>query len=164
MAQLAINSRDAASTGISLFFLNHRYDLELLDIEGLDTGFNPEDTAWTPKERAKQIITKIYRALKIAQSELAAAQQKYKEYANTHQDTTPQYKVGDKVWLDLCNIQTDCPSKKLDTQHAKFTVLKKIRSHAYQLDTPAGIYNIFHISLLRPAANDLFPSQQNDDY
>ena len=45
MVQLAINSRDAASTSISLFFLDHGYDLELLDIEGLDTGFNPEDTA-----------------------------------------------------------------------------------------------------------------------
>jgi hypothetical protein len=45
MAQLAINSRDAASTGVSLFFLDHGYDLEPLDIEGLDIGFNPEDMA-----------------------------------------------------------------------------------------------------------------------
>ncbi|KKA22103.1 hypothetical protein T310_3843, partial [Rasamsonia emersonii CBS 393.64] len=73
------------------------------------------------------------------------------------------YKVGDKVWLDLRNIRTDRPSKKLDARHAKYTVLEKIGSHAYRLDTPLGIHPVFHTSLLRPANNNPLPSQIRTD-
>jgi hypothetical protein len=43
-------------------------------------------------------------------------------------------------------------------------VLEAIGSHAYRLDTPPGIHNVFHVSLLRPATDDPFPSQSNGDY
>jgi hypothetical protein len=43
-------------------------------------------------------------------------------------------------------------------------VLKAISLHAYQLDTLLGIYNMFHISLLRPAMDNPFLSQSNSDY
>ena len=43
-------------------------------------------------------------------------------------------------------------------------MLEKIGSHAYRLNTPNTIHNVFHTALLRPAATDPFPSQQKDDY
>jgi hypothetical protein len=43
-------------------------------------------------------------------------------------------------------------------------VLEAIGLHAYCLDTPPGIHNVFYVSLLRPAANGPFPSQSNSDY
>ena len=45
-----------------------------------------------------------------------------------------------------------------------FTVLKSVGTHAYKLDTPVGIHPVFHVSLLRRAATDLFPSQVQDNY
>jgi hypothetical protein len=69
------------------------------------------------------------------------------------------FHVGDKVWLNLKNIKTDRPSKKLDDKNAKFTVIEVVDSHAYRLDTPPGIDNVFHVSLLRPAGTDPLPSQ-----
>jgi transposase InsO family protein len=164
MAQLAINGRDAASTGVSPFFLDHGYNVEPLEIEGLDREAAAASAARSPKQRAEAIIAKMKEAVDMAQSELAAAQQRQEEYSNRSRSASPRYAVESKVWLDLRNVRTDRPSRKLDAQHAKFTVLEAIGSHAYRLDTPPGVHNVFHVSLLRPAASNPFPSQSNGDY
>ena len=54
-------------------------------------------------------------------------------------------------------------TKKLDVKHTKFTVTEIIESHSYRLDTPPGIYDVFHRQLLRPASYDPLPSQIQDD-
>jgi hypothetical protein len=82
------------------------------------------------------------------------------ESANQHRDAAYTYRVGDKVWLNLRNIRTDRPSKKLDYKYAKFTILEKIGTHAYRLDVPGNIYNVFHTALLRPASENPFPSKK----
>jgi hypothetical protein len=161
MAQLAINSRDASSTGISPFFLDHGYNVEPFALaEDI-----PEDSRnRSPKEKAQQIARKLKDALDVAASELAAAQEQMEQYANRKTDPAPKYQVGDKVWLNLRNIRTDRPNKKLDVKHAKYTIIECIGSHAYQLDTPGSVHDVFHTSLLRPAASNPFPSQATDNY
>lgn len=96
---------------------------------------------------------------------MAVAQQTQEKYANHHRAETISYKVGDKVWLNLKNISTDRPSKKLDWIHSKYTITKTFpnSSHFYELDTPKGIHNRFHTSLLRPANCNPLPSQHTDD-
>ena len=67
------------------------------------------------------------------------------------------------MWLKLKNITTDRPCKKLNWKNAKYTVLEVISSHSYRLDTPPGIHDVFHASLLKRAAADPFPNQRQDD-
>jgi hypothetical protein len=70
--------------------------------------------------------------------------------------------IGQKVWLDARNIQTECPSKKLD-QHwlGPFEVLVPVphdahSPSAYCLALPPSwkIHLVFHMSLLRPTNID----------
>ena len=161
MAEIAINNRISSTTGMSPFFLTHGYDLEVIDLR--DASHEPT-TRRKEREIAKDIIEKLAQAADLAQTEMAAAQQRMEESANRHRDAAYTYRVGDKVWLDLRNIRTDRPSKKLDYKHAKFTILEKIGTHAYRLDVPGNIHNVFHTALLRPASENPFPSQEVSNY
>lgn len=159
-AQLAINNRDSASTGISAYFLSHGYHLD-----PLEWPEEPQDTQGSnPVQRADRIASKIKQATEWAQTAMAAAQQSQEEYANRRRDPAMRFNPGDEVWLDLRNIKTDRPSKKLDAKNAKFTVIEAVGSHAYRLNTPPGIHNVFHVNLLRPAHKDPFPSQKLTDW
>jgi hypothetical protein len=73
------------------------------------------------------------------------------------------YKTGDKVWLNLRNVRSTRPYKKLDWLHARYIVLEVPSSHTVRLGVPTGIHPVFHVDLIRPAADDPLPSQIVDD-
>jgi hypothetical protein len=163
MAKLAINNQDASSTGISPFFLDHGYHARTgteLDLPPLHEDIK---TARNPQEIAEATIAKLTEALSFAQAMMASSQELQERQANLHRDPSWAYKVGDKVWLDLRHMRVDRPCKKFAEQHAIFTVIKVISSHAYKLDTPEGTRSVFHTMYLRPASCDPFPSQAVDD-
>ena len=60
-------------------------------------------------------------------------------------------KVGDSVWLENKNIQSNQPSKKLDNKrYGSFKISKDIGSGAFQLELPEEwmIHNIFNEDFL----------------
>jgi hypothetical protein len=66
------------------------------------------------------------------------------------------------VWLTAWNWNTHRPLWKFDKkQHGPFRVLAKVSPYAYRIEllTTMKCHNIHHISLLEPAANDLYPGQ-----
>jgi hypothetical protein len=95
----------------------------------------------------------------LAETAMALAQDAQETQTNRKRQQAPVYRVGDKVWLNLQNIKTDRPSKKLDQRYAKYTVLEVCGSHTYRLDVPPGIYNVFPTRLLRPARSKPLPGQ-----
>ena len=159
-AELAINNRDAASTGVSPFFLTHGYHLTPLEI-GDELSDGQERVS--PILQADQIVRKLKETREFAEASIAAAQQEQESNINKYRQQAPTYRVGDKVWLDLTNIRTTRENKKLDWKHSKFTITEVVGSHNYRLNTPTGVHNVFHTKLLRPAATDPLESQIRDD-
>ena len=141
---------------MSPFFLDHGYEMDVVQLT------EPAPPRHSPLASAERIARKLSDAQDFAQTMLAVTKEVQEHYANQHRQAAPAYQPGDKVWLDLRNLGTDRPNKKLDTLHGKFTVLEKIGSHAYRLNTPTntGLHNVFHTWLLRPAATDPLPTQR----
>src|SRR5579871_836630 len=119
LAQIAVNSRDAASTGVSPFFLSHGYNPRLGD--GIDLGpLTSVRHQRNPRETGDAIVRKLRQVTELAQTMMAAAQQRQEDIANRKRDPAPSFRVGDKVWLDLRNFKTDRPCRKLADKHAQF--------------------------------------------
>ena len=152
MAMVAIRGRDARSTKVSPFFLQHGYNVDPLQLE-VTKGPSEEDLASHARpdyNKAKSIIEKFQHILQLAQTNMADAQQEQEKQANRHRREQPQFRVNDKVWLSYKKqLSNNRPSKKLDWKNAKYTVTKVIDSHSVQLNTPPGINNVFHVDQLR---------------
>jgi Chromo (CHRromatin Organisation MOdifier) domain len=158
--QLSLNTKESTTTGVSPFFLSHGYHLEPFTL--FDEPIR-EETLTSPERKGDLIVSRLKDATDWAQLAMAGMQQEQERQANRHRNAAPAYKVGDKVWLNLKNIRTTRPSKKLDSKAGKFTVLEVIGPQSYRLDVPRGVHNAFNVDLLRPAGTDPFPSQKQDD-
>ena len=152
----------ATFTGINPFFITHGYNTPLLNYD-IAAASAEDRGVRTLAEMGEKIIRKLREASDFAQAAIAYAQDIQQQYANQHRQPAERLRVGDRVWLNLKNVTTDRPCKKLDWKNAKYTVLKVISSHSYRLDTPPGIHNVFHASLLKHAAADPFPNQRQDN-
>ena len=63
------------------------------------------------------------------------------------------FKTGDKVYLNSKNIESICPSKKLDYKYYEpFKIEEPIGKQTYRLKLPKKmkIHDVFHVSLLEP--------------
>lgn len=160
IAQIAINNKQATSTQISPFFMSHGYNAEEITI-----NMTSDIPTGTPASRGQVVVNKLREAHDFAQASMVVAQQSQEKYANQKREASLTYRFGDKVWLNLKNVTSDRPSKKLDWIHAKFSVTKTFPHSAnfYELDTSNGIHNRFQASLLRPANDNPLSSQKTDD-
>jgi hypothetical protein len=85
-----------------------------------------------------------------------------KHFYDKHQGKTPQYKVGDKVWLDASNINTGRPMKKLDHKRlGPYAITKVLSNNAYELKLPKSmkIHPVFSVIKLIPFNDTEIPEQ-----
>ncbi len=160
LAQAAVMTREATSIGTSPFFTSHGYNPEignnLMDVEEIPLPRNPA-------EAAQNVVAKLKAVVEFTQTTMSHAQQIQQDIADKKRDPAPTYHVGDRVWLDLTNIKTDRPKKKIAELHAQYTITEVISGSAYRLKVPLGAHDVFHVSLLRPVASDPLPSQIQTD-
>lgn len=161
VAQLALNSRPSSAIGgLSPFFLRHRYNLDPL---AEPTPISVSGYRHPGPLSAQNYVKRLKDAQDFAQAAIASAQQRNEGNANCNRRQPEQYKVGDKVWLDLRNVKTPQLSKKLTWLHAKDDVTAVPDPLNVELKVPGNIHNCFHVELVKGAGADPFPSQQQED-
>jgi len=110
------------------------------------------------KDFAKQMMT-LHEQLR---HEMTLAQAHYEKHASGRAPS-PNYQIGDIVWLNAKNLRSERPSKKLDWKNlGPFKVIEVVNPRAFRLDLPPTmkIHNVFHTSLLNPVAKDPLPGQE----
>jgi hypothetical protein len=161
IVQAALMNRNFSFTGLSPFFFLHDYYIKPIKLINNRVIRN---RLLRPSEKvAEDAIKRLHEVTEWAQASMAAAQERQERYINRNRDPAFVYKPGDMVWLNLRNIRISRISKKLDWTYGRYRVVKKISSHAYELDVSGKIHPVFHVDLLRPDLANPRPSQVQDD-
>ena len=103
-----MNANLSETTSISLFFATNKYELQM----SFDLQPDPEPllllNAREAKERKRAEV--IAKAIKdwseYLQEQIALANSRMEQYANTGRQPSPNYQPGNKVWLFIHNIKT----------------------------------------------------------
>ena len=148
------NSRVSQSTGLSPFFMTHGYHQSIMDF----TVPEEQGSSLSPAEQGRQLVERWRNSADMAKAAMAVAQEAQERHSNTRRLVGDEFRPGDHVLLKLKHVRTTQPIKKLDWIALPYRVLACIGTHAVQLDTPPGIHPIFHVSLVKKAAEDPLPS------
>ena len=108
-----------------------------------DTGWNPHMGFELSVDVANEDVVAFWDHMKMsleeAQAALSKAQAEYVLYYNRQCDLAPIFRSGDWVLLNASDIQTDWPSKKLNSLClGPFKVVTAAGKAAYKLELPHG--------------------------
>jgi len=98
-----------------------------------------------------------------AKQTLKKTRESMKKYYDRKETEQPSIDVGDLVMLNVKNIRTKRPLKKLSPKlYGPFQVLEKKGSRAYKLEISPGlkIDPVFHVSLLEPYRTSYRPNRE----
>ena len=153
-AEFAYHDKKHAATGKTPFELNfgrHPWKGDLM--------------VQTELPRVEEFAKKLQESWKHAAQAMKEAQKNMKRQFDKKRRNSQGLKVGNHVWLENKNIQSNRPSKKLDNKrYGPFRILKDIGSGAFQLELPEGwmIHNVFNEDLLTRCVEPKFKGQHKE--
>ena len=88
------------------------------------------------------------------------AQQHYQKSADARCSPTPDFKVGDKVFVKAQFFRTIWPSKKLSEKYiGPYEIISQPGTLLFTLCLPESMHSVhpvFHVSMLEPATSNTF--------
>ena len=149
MAEFQYNNHIHSSTQQPPFFL----ESGRLPQMGFEPNQHPSQI-----ESVNEFTEQMKNTLEEAKAALVKSKDDMARYYNQRRTPAPDYKPGDKVYLDASDISTTRPSRKLSHRRlGPFTVERKIGNGAYQLQLPLSmkrIHPVFNVVKLTPAPDD----------
>src|ERR1700726_1037952 len=152
LVEFAYNNAPSATTGISPFFANKGYHLNIsVYLEREVTSVRARELAVNLDELHQELRTQI-----------ADAQHHYQGPADTRRAPAPEFKVGARVYVKAKYFRTTRPSRKLAEKFlGPFEIIGKAGSHCFVLRLPEAmraVHPIFHISMLEPITPNTIPN------
>jgi len=151
--EFAYNNAPSATTGVSPFFANKRYHLNI-------TVYSKHNIASSRAHNFAIDLDKLQSTLK---AEISMAQQRYQKSTDAWRSLTPDFKVGDKVFVKAQFFQTTWPSKKLSKKYLRpYKIIAQPSTLLLTLHLPesmCSVHPVFHVSMLEPAMSNTFPKR-----
>jgi len=107
LAEFAYNNAPSTTTGVSLFFTNKGYHPNL-------TVHPKHDLSLA---QAREYVVDLESLHEYLHGEMAAAQKRYQGPADARRSPTPDFKVGDHVFVKAKYFRSTQPSKKLSEKN-----------------------------------------------
>ncbi len=113
--------------------------------------------------KVENISENMNKTLKFARELLAKTQEQMMKQVNKHRKEV-DYKTESKMFLNERNIVTARSFKKLDGKMLDSFINLDLVDSSYKLELSESmrVHDVFHSDLLRPAVEDLLPSQKNE--
>jgi len=148
--EFAYNNAPSATTGISPFFTNKGYHPNIT--------VHPEHNI--ASSQACDFAVDLNDLQSTLKAEISAAQQHYQKSVGARRSSTPDFKVGDKVFVKAQFFQTTWPSKKLSEKYLRpYEIIAQSGTLLFTLHLPesmCSVHPVFHVSMLEPVTSNTF--------
>jgi len=153
LAKFTYNNAPSTMTGVSPFFANK--------------GYHP-NLAVHPKHdlslaQAREYTVDLESLHEYLCEEMAAAQKRYQGPADARRSPTPDFKVGDQVFVKAKYFRSTQPSKKLSEKNlVPYPIIAQVGTLSFTIHLPDSmhaVHPVFHVSQLEPATPNTIPNQ-----
>ena len=158
VAQIAYNTSVNQTTGMTPFFTNHEYNINL---------FQESKKATVLTEQVNITVTEMQTLHKELKQDIKFLSHRSAFYHNKHRSEESMLKKRDKVYLLQKNIEITRSSSKLN--HVKiesFRIIRNIKKVSFELKLSEDMqqkHSVFYVSLLEPASDTVFILEQVPD-
>ena len=143
--EFAYNNTLSATTGVSLFFVNKGYHLNL--------SVYPKHQLTS--EWAHNLAINLSKLHEYLHTEMKAAQNHYQGPADAKRLPALEIKVGDQVYIKAKYLWTTRPTLKLSKKNfSPFTVITRPGTHSIMLHLPDSMHSVhpvFHVLQIEPS-------------
>jgi len=150
LAEFTYNNAPSATTGVSPFFTNKGYHLNLM-------VYPEQDIA---SSHAHDFIVDLDELQDTLKEEIAIAQRQYQPSADSCRQQLLDFQVGQSVFVRSQYFRTTHLSKKLSEKYLRpYEIIAQPSPQSFTLrlpDTIRAVHPVFHISMLKPATPNTF--------
>ena len=144
LVEFAYNNAPSATTGISPFFTNKGYHLNIT--------VHPEHDL--SSMCTKEFVVDLDELHQELRTQIAKAQKHYQGPADARRTPAPDFKIGDKVFVKAKHFHTTRLSKKLSKKNlGPFEIITQVGHTSFTLQLPdqlRAVHPVFHVSQLEP--------------
>ena len=152
LAEFAYNNAPSATTGVSPFFTNK--------------GYHPNITVHPERDlslaRAKEYAVNLESLHQYLCEEMATAQKRYQGPADARRLPTPDFKVGNQVYVKAKYFRSTQPSKKLSEKNlSPYPIITQVGTLSFTICLPNSmhaVHPVFHVSQLEPTTPNTIPN------